>query len=120
MRMAKKRSTAAGIHVKPATRWGLYVLMAVLLIVAVAGAATQLLAASPSPEPSVAATTSTSSSATNVAGASKAAGASSSARTLYVYGDQLRPLVEETNGVQTLNIYGPGGAGRKRQRGGPL
>ena len=37
------------------------------------------------------------------------AGASSSVRTLYVYGDQLRPMVEETDGVQMLNIYGPGG-----------
>ena len=26
-----------------------------------------------------------------------------------MYRDQLRPLVEETGGVQTLNIYGPGG-----------
>ncbi len=29
--------------------------------------------------------------------------------TLYAHGDSLRPLVEETDGAQTLNIYGPGG-----------
>ncbi len=29
--------------------------------------------------------------------------------TLYAHGDRLRPLVEETGGAQTLNIYGPGG-----------
>ena len=45
----------------------------------------------------------------NVTGASRAAGASNSAKTLYAHGDRLRPLVEETGDVQTLNIYGPGG-----------
>ncbi len=29
--------------------------------------------------------------------------------TLYAHGDRLRPLVEETGGEKTLNIYGPGG-----------
>ena len=29
--------------------------------------------------------------------------------TLYAHGDRLRPLVEETGGARTLNIYGPGG-----------
>ena len=28
--------------------------------------------------------------------------------TLYAHGHRLRPLVEETSGVQTLNIYAPG------------
>ena len=105
--MAEKRWVASvRKRVNPAPHWGVYLTMGVLLL-AVSGAAAQLLAAPPSPN-SVA-TTSTASQAANVAGASSAAGASSSTRTLYVYGDQLRPLVEETGGVQTLNIYGPGG-----------
>ena len=105
--MAQKRFRAiARKRVKPTARWGVYVLMSVVLL-AVFGAATQLLAAPPSPHS--AATTSTASQAANLAGTSNAAGASSSVRTLYVYGDQLRPMVEETDGVQTLNIYGPGG-----------
>ena len=108
--MAVKRSKApAGKGVNPATRWGVHLMMGVLLAVVSAGAASQLLAAFPSPPPDSAAAVSTASQAANVAGASNPAGASSSVRTLYVYGDQLRPLVEETNGVQTLNIYGPGG-----------
>ena len=88
--------------------WGMYLLGTVVLL-AVLGAtviAEQLLAAPSPPDSSVAATVSQ---AANVTGASNTAGASSSTRTLYVYGDQLRPLVEETDGVQTLNIYGPGG-----------
>ena len=106
--MARKRSRPdTRKQVKPAARWGAYVLMGVLLMVVAAGAAAQLLAAPPSPNS--AATASTASPATNVAGSNNTSGAGSSARTLYVYGDQLRPLVEETNGVQTLNIYGPGG-----------
>ena len=107
--MARQRSTTdARKPVKPATRWGAYVLMGVLLAVVAAGAAAQMLAASPA-APDSAATVSTTPPAANVAGASNAAGGSSSERSLYVYGDQLRPLVEETGGVQTLNIYGPGG-----------
>ena len=104
--MTRQRSTAARKRVKRATRWGLYSMVSVLLAVVVAGAEAQMLAASESPDSVAAATASQ---GANVAGASNAAGASSSARTLYVYGDHIRPMVEETNGVQTLNIYGPGG-----------
>ena len=109
--MARQRSTSdARKHVKPATRLGVYLMIGVLLAVVAAGAAAQMLVAVPSPAPpDSAATASTASQAANVAGASSAAGASSNVRTLYVYGDQLRPLVEVTDGVQTLNIYGPGG-----------
>ena len=108
--MAEKRSaTAAGNRVKPAARWGVYILLSALLLVALlgaAGAAAQLLAASASPySPAVAAA----SAASTASQRANVAGASSSVRTLYVYGDQLRPLVEGTGGVQTLNIYGPGG-----------
>ena len=81
--------------------------MLLLAVVGAAGITAQMLAAPPSPDS--AATVPTASPAANVAGASNAAGASSSVRTHYVYGDQLRPMVEETGGVQTLSIYGPGG-----------
>ena len=110
--MAKKRPAAAARkRVKPATHWRMYLLASVLLVAVLGatGIAAQLLWASPLPDSIAAATVSTAPPAANVAGGSTAAGASSSARTLYVYGDQLRPLVEETDGVQTLNIYGPGG-----------
>ena len=77
-----------------------------LAVLGATGIAAQLLEASASSEPAPARFfTST---ATNAAGASSEAGASST-RTFYSYGGQLRPLVEERNGVQTLNIYGPGG-----------
>ena len=110
--MAKKRPAAAARkRVNPATHWRMYLLASVLLVAVLGatGIAAQLLWASPLPDSIAAATVSTAPPAANVAGGSTAAGASSSARTLYVYGDQLRPLVEETDGVQTLNIYGPGG-----------
>ena len=109
--MARKRSTAARKRVKPATHWRMYLLASVLLVAVLGatGIAAQLPAALASPDSTAAAAASTASQAANVTGASNAAGASSSTRTLYVYGDQLRPLVEETDGVQTLNIYGPGG-----------
>ena len=107
--MARKRSKAAlRKRIKPASRWGGHLLLCLLIValLGAAGAAAQMLAAPSPPDSAVASTAPT---AANVAGASNAVGASSSTRTLYVYGDQLRPLVEETNGVQTLNIYGPGG-----------
>ena len=111
--MARKRSKAAlRKRIKPASRWGGHLLLGLLIValLSAAGMASQLLAASPSPAPpDSTATVSAASQAANVVSASSAAGASSSTRTLYVYGNQLRPLVEETNGVQTLNIYGPGG-----------
>ena len=107
--MARKGSQAvARKRIRPAPRWRKCLLLGVLLV-AVLGptsAVAQLLAAPSPPDSAVA---STASPTANVAGASSGAGASSSVRTLYVYGDQLRPLVEVTNGVQTLNIYGPGG-----------
>ena len=86
-----------------------YMLAGVLLVVVLGatGIAALLLAASASPDLTAAGPTA--SPAANVAGASSAAGVSSSVRTLYAHGDRLRPLVEETGGGQTLNIYGPGG-----------
>ena len=108
--VAEKRSTDIRKRIKPATRWGVYLVSALLLaVLGATGIAAQLLGASATPEPSVSVPVPTASPAANVAGASNPAGASSITRTLYVYGDQLRPLAEETNGVQTLNIYGPGG-----------
>ena len=94
--------------VKSAARSGLYLAVGVLpiIVLGATGIAAHLLEASPSSKPAPARfVTST---ATNAAGVSSEAGASST-RTLYSYGGQLRPLVEETNGVQTLNIYGPDG-----------
>ena len=106
--MVKKRSKGtAGKNGQPAPRWRICPLLGVLLVallVAATTTAAQLLWAAPSPDSAA-----TASPAANAAGASSEAGASSSTRTLYSYGGQLRPLVEETNGVQTLNIYGPDG-----------
>ena len=107
--MARQRFTDIRKRVEPATRWGMYLMIGALLLVGAAGAVAQLPAAPSPPDSAVAAAASTASQGANVVGASSGAGASSSVRTLYVYGDQLRPLVEVTGGVQTLNIYGPGG-----------
>ena len=108
--MDRQRSKGtARKRAKPATHWRMYLLVVALLVsvIGAAGASAQMLRASPSSDAAAAA--STASQGANVVGASSGAGASSSVRTLYVYGDQLRPLVEVTGGVQTLNIYGPGG-----------
>ena len=71
------------------TRWGRYLLAGALLAVLVAsGISAQLFATSDTPHGS---------------------SLEDADPTLYVHGDRLRPLVEETGGAQTLNIYGPGG-----------
>ena len=90
-------------------RWRAYMLVGVLVlaIVGAAGAAAQMLWASASPYSPAAASTALP--AASVAPVSPSTGQDTSARTLYVYGHQLRSLVEETGGVPTLNIYGPGG-----------
>ncbi len=80
--MSSKRSTTA-------TRWGRYILAGALLAVLVAsGISAQLFATSDTPHGS---------------------SLEDAHPTLYAHGDRLRPLVEETDGAQTLNIYGPGG-----------
>ncbi len=80
--MFSKRSTTAA-------RWGRYPLAGALLAVLVASAiSAQLFATSDTPHGS---------------------SLEDAHPTLYVHGDRLRPLVEETDGAQTLNIYGPGG-----------
>ena len=104
--MVRKRSKdGARNRINPAARWRMYLLMGALLlaVLGATGIAAQLLWASPSSDAT------TASPAANAAGTSSEAGASSSTRTLYSYGGQLRPLVEETGGEKTLNIYGPGG-----------
>ena len=108
--MEHKRSIAAARkRLKPTTRWGWYMLAGALLlaVLGAAGAADRMLATSASAEPFAAAATAPV--GANVGAASSAAGESGSAQTLYAHGDRLRPLVEVTGGVQTLNIYGPGG-----------
>ena len=97
--MSRQRSKATiRKRTQPPAHWGLYLLAGALLLagLAAAGAADRMLAKSASPGPFAAT-------------ASSAAGGGHSAQTLYAHGDRLRPLVEETDGVQTLNIYGPGG-----------
>ncbi len=89
--MSSKRSTgAARKHTRHATRWGRYPLAgALLLAVLVAcGISAQLFATSDTPHGS---------------------SLEDADPTLYAHGHRLRPLVEETGGAQTLNIYGPGG-----------
>ncbi len=79
--MSSKRSTTAA-------RWGRYPLAGALLAVLVAsGISAQLFATSDTPHGS---------------------SLDDADPTLYAHGDRLRPLVEETGGAQTLNIYGPG------------
>ena len=107
--MARKCSKGTlRTQLKPASRWGGHLLWGVLLVAVLgaSGVAAQLLAAPPSWESTMAAPASPAADGQRL---SSAAGEASSVQTLYVYGDQLRPLVEETGGVQTLNIYGPGG-----------
>ncbi len=80
--MFSKRSTTAA-------RWGRYILAGALLAVLVAsGISAQLFATSDTPHGS---------------------SLEDPDRTLYAHGHRLRPLVEETGGEKTLNIYGPGG-----------
>ncbi len=70
-------------------RWGRYILAGALLAVLVAsGISAQLFATSDTPHGS---------------------SLEDADPTLYAHGDRLRPLVEDTDGAQTLNIYGPGG-----------
>ncbi len=80
--MSSKRSTTIA-------RWGRYLMAGALLAVLVASAiSAQLFATSDTPH---------------------GYSLEDAHPTLYVHGDRLRPLVEETDGAQTLNIYGPGG-----------
>ena len=102
--MAKKRSTAtSGRPAKRAHLWWVYIMAAGLLA---GGVAAQLLSAAASPEP---AAVPSASPATNNTEAISAAEGGNRSRTLRAYGGGMRPLVEEKGGVQTLNIYGPGG-----------
>ncbi len=81
--MSSKRSTTAA-------RWGRYPLAGALLlaVLVASGISAQLFATSDT-----------------LQGSSQ----EDADPTLYAHGDRLRPLVEATNGAQTLNIYGPGG-----------
>ena len=110
--MAKKRSrstAAARNRIRPAHRWGMYLVPAMLLLLGVTVAAAQMLWASATPEPAAAPAVSNTSPAANGEVVSNAPGGDNSAQTLNLYGGGMRPLVEERDGVQTLNIYGPGG-----------
>ena len=89
--MAKKRSQpVARKRTQPPACWGRYILVVALLlaVLVASGISAQLFATSDTPH-----------------GSSREDADS----TLYAHGDRLRPLVEETGGAQTLNIYGPGG-----------
>ena len=108
--MSRKHSTATTRkRTQPPARWIRYILAGALLlaVLGATGIAAQLLWASASPD--VTAALSTAPMGANAAGANSESGAGSNARTLYVHGDRLRPLVEETDGAPVLNIYGPGG-----------
>ena len=109
--MAKKRSrsTTARNRIRPAQRWGVYLVAAMLLLLGVTVVAAQMLWASASPEPNAAPAVSTASPAANSEVVGNAPAGDAGAQTLNLYGGGMRPLVEERDGVQTLNIYGPGG-----------
>ncbi len=81
--MSRKRST-------PVTRWSPYLLAGALLlaVLVASGISAQLFATTD---------------------AAQSSSIENAHPTLYAHGDRLRPLVEATNGAQTLNIYGPGG-----------
>ena len=108
--MSKKRSkTAARKGAGPASRWGAYLVVAMLLLLSVTVAASQLLWAEATPEPAAAPAVSTASHAANGEAVSNAPAGDNRAQTVNLYGGGMRPLVEESGGVQTLNVYGPGG-----------
>ena len=109
--MAKKRSrsTTARQRIRPAHRWGAYLVAAMLLLMGVTVAAAQMLWASATPEPAADPAVSTASLAANSEVVGNAPAGADGAQTLSLYGGGMRPLVEERDGVQTLNIYGPGG-----------
>ena len=105
--MAKKRSKAtSGRPAERAYFWWVYIMVAALLP---GGVAAQLLSAAASPEPAAAPVVSTVPLPAHGEAVSNAPAGGNSARTLNLYGGGMRPLVEERGGVQTLNIYGPGG-----------
>ena len=81
--MSSKRSTTD-------SRWGRYLMAGALLlaVLVASGISAQLSASSD---------------------ATQSSSMEDADPTLYAYGDRRRPLVEETGGAQTLNIYGPGG-----------
>ena len=110
--MAKKRSrpsVAARKRARLAHRWGAYLVGALLLLLGVTVAASQLIWASATPEPAVSGALSAVPLPANGEAVGKAPAGDNSARTLNLYGGGMRPMVEERDGVQTLNIYGPGG-----------
>ncbi len=89
--MSRKHSAcAARKHTTPAASWGRYLLAGPLLlaVLVASGISAQLFATSD---------------------AAQSSSIEDADRTLYAHGVRLRPLVEETGGAQTLNIYGPGG-----------
>ncbi len=88
--MSKNSSTVpARKRLNSSTRWSRYILAGAMLAVLVAsGISAQLFATTD---------------------AAQSSSIENARPTLYAHGDRLRPLVEETDGAQTLNIYGPGG-----------
>ena len=86
----KRSATAVRKRLNPAARWGRYLMAGALLlaVLVASGISAQLSATSDTPHGS---------------------SLEDADSTLYAYGDRRRPLVEETGGAQTLNIYGPGG-----------
>ena len=86
----KRSAIAARKRLNPIARWGRYMLAGALLlaVLVASGIAVQLFATSDT-----------------LHGSSL----EDADPTLYVHGDRLRPLVEETDGAPVLNIYGPGG-----------
>ena len=109
--MAKKHSKAtARKRIRPAIPWRVYTLAGTLLLFMVGCVvASQLLWASATPETEVSPPASITSPTAKGEAVSNAPAGDNTARTLNLYGGGMRPLVEERDGVQTLNIYGPGG-----------
>ena len=101
--MAKKLS-------RPAAPGRVYTLIGALLLLMVGTvAASQLLWATASQEQTADPAVSTAYLAANGEAVRNAPAGGNRAQTLNLYGGQMRPLVEEWDGVQTLNIYGLGG-----------
>ena len=110
--MGRKWSAhASGKRLRLGPTWGTHLLLGALAVVAflAAGALTQMLWASALPEQVVSAAASNPFPPTHEEVVRRGAGGDSGARTLNLYGGDMQPLVEEKGGVETLNIYGPGG-----------
>ena len=100
--MPKKRSKSTAARQR--ATWRVYALAGALLLFMLGGVvASQLLWASATPEPAV------SDALSPVPLPANGEAGDNSAHALNLYGSGMRPLVEERDGVQTLNIYGPGG-----------